>query len=315
MNRATLDSLNLIAGIDTVEITTDIQLKERIEGFATLTPLQACKKHGFLYKYKVNPDKVLDDAGNNIDKFKRVLAYVAECCKGATVLYMSRIDFRFDDYESEYIEGYKLNKLLLSLLAMYYGAKNRYTSADLLTSEELTARFEFNSATTHLSAEYYNKAKQEPAGNVKTRLELRSRQLEIPFCDGCDYESFILAEWLELLNAVITKENFDKVIKYCTESIVQRYEEKKGEFGNLTEFISCYRDSIFTSRQLTNLFGMLGNAETAKQNSYKYRNGSKNDSSRKLPCFSLADLKLYQQKLEQAALDFIRTQSEPTKVA
>ena len=78
MNVNEFNSLDIICGIDTIEIATDVQLIDRVQGITTKTPLQACSSHGFLYKYKVNPDKVINGAGNNIDKFKQVLQYIAE---------------------------------------------------------------------------------------------------------------------------------------------------------------------------------------------------------------------------------------------
>ena len=205
---------------------------------------------------------------------------------------------------------YKLNRLLLSLLAVHHGAKSRYASSDLLTAEKLTVRFDHDSPDLHISGEYYNKKRQEPKGETKTRLELRSRQIEIPFLNGCDYESFILAEWLERLNEVITADNFNIVIQTCTESLIELYEQEQAEFSNVTEFLACYRDNIYTSRQLTQLYSILNNPATAKQMCSHYRNGSKKTKGRKLICFSVSNLKEYVHKLEQAAYNFFDTQSE-----
>lgn len=310
MNRSQLNELNQICGIDTIEFATDVQLTERVQGVTTKTPLQACSSHGFLFKYKANPDKIIEGGGNSIDKFKQVLQYIAEHCKGATELFISRIDYRFDDMSNDYYRFYKLNRLLLSLIATYYGAKNRYASSDLLTAEKLTVRFDHDSTDLHISGEYYNKARQEPSGEVKTRLELRSRQLYIPFLDGCDYESFMLAEWLERLQEVINKDNFNAVIQNCSESLIDLYEKEQAEFGNVTEFLTCYRDNIYTSKQLTQLYSILNNAETAKQCAYKYRHGDSKTKGRKLPCFSVTDLQLYADKLTAAAYKFFESQTE-----
>lgn len=304
--------MQLVCGIDTFEIATDIKLEYQINGITTKTPLQACSSHGFLYKYKVNPDKMIEGAGNSIDKFKQVLNCIREYFSGATELFISRIDYRFDDYSNDYYRFYKLNRLLNSMIVTYYGAKNRYTSNDLLTAEKLTVRFDCDTKDLHISGEFYNKARQEPSGEVKTRYEVRSRQLYIPFLDGCDYESFLLAEWLERLTEVITKDNFNTVIRDCTESLIELYSKEKSEFGNVTEFIACYRDSVYTSRQLTQLYSILNNAETAKQCAYKYRHGDKKCKGRKLPCFSVVDLQLYLDKLTAAAYKFFESQTEST---
>lgn len=303
MNKQALDSLQLSAGIDTIEIATDVQLTNKVQGVTTKTPLQACSSHGFLYKYKVNPDKVIQGAGNNIDRFKGVLQYISEQCKGATVLYISRIDYRFDDLSNDYSRFYKLNRLLLSLLTVNHNAKNRYASSDLLTAEKLTVRFDHDSTDLHISGEYYNKARQEPSGEVKTRLELRSRQLYIPFLDGCDYESFLLADWLERITEAITADNFNAVVQSCSESLIELYGTEKAEFGNVTEFLACYRDNIYTSSQLANLYSTIGKTENARQCAYKYR------KSRQIYFFSLADLQLYFGVLRKAAYSFFATQS------
>ena len=77
-----------------------------------------------------------------------------------------------------------------------------------------------------------------------------------------------------------------------------------------TWLTACYRDSVYTSRQLTQLYSILNNAATAKQCAYKYRNGDKHNNGRKLPCFSLADLQLYVDKLTAAAYKFFDSQTE-----
>lgn len=297
--------MNLICGIDTIEITSDIKCERKVDGITTKTPLQACNSHGFLYKYKVNPDKLIEGAGNSLPLFKQVLDLIRTHFEGAKVLYVSRIDYRFDDLSNNYNRFYKINRLLLSLCVTYYGAKNRYASSDLLTAEKLTVRFDHDTTDLHISGEYYNKQRQEPSGEVKTRLELRSRQLYIPFIDGCDYESFVLAEWIDRLETVITQDNFNALIRDCTDNIIELYDIEHEEFGNLTEFLACYRDNIYTSRQLTQLYSILGNAGTAKQAAYNYRYGKKH---RRLPCFGTTDLKMYLQILKEAAIKFICAQ-------
>lgn len=310
MNRQEFNFLQIICGIDTFEITTDKPLLESVIGITSKGHLQPCQSHGLQYKYKVNPDKIIDGAGGNIDLFKQVLEYVKAHFVGAKELFISRIDYRFDDKSNDYNRFYKLNRLLLSMIAVYYNSQNNWTSNDLLTAEKLTVRFDCDHNDLHISGEYYNKAKQEPKGDIKTRLELRSRQLCIPFMDGCDYESFILAEWLERINEVLTADTFNTVIQICSEGIIDGYEEAKAECGNLTEYLVCNRDNIYTSRQLTNLYSILGKGDTARQAAYKYRHGDKKTQGRKLPCFSLVDLQIYREKLEQAAYKFFETQSE-----
>ncbi len=310
MNRFALNDLWLIAGIDTFEIAVDIPKPYDVKGITAKTPLESCKAHPYLFKFKVNPDKMIEGAGNDITKFKVVLEQLKVIFKGAKWLYISRIDYRFDDMSNDYNRFYKLNRLLLSMIAVYCNSRNNYASNDLLTAEKLTVRFDCDHNDLHISGEYYNKTKQEPKGEVKTRLELRSRQLFIPFLDGCDYESFILAEWLERLNEVLTKDTFDSVIQVCTEGIIDGYEKSIAECGNLTEYLVCNRDNIYTTRQLTQLYSILGNAKTAKQAAYKYRHGNKKTKGRKLPCFSLADLQLYRDKLTAAAYKFFASQTD-----
>ncbi|MBO4534125.1 MAG: hypothetical protein J5726_10600 [Treponema sp.] len=316
MNRQTLASLQVCCGVDTFEVTTNKPLLVSIGGITSKGHLQPCNTHGLQFKYKVNPDKVIDGASGNIDKLKAVFEFVKKCFDGATELFISRIDYRFDDMSNDYNRFYKLNRLLLSMLAVCFNSSNNYSSSDLLTAEKLTVRFDCDHSDLHISGEYYNKERQEPSGEVKTRLELRSRQLYIPFLDGSDYESFLLAEWLERINEALTADTFNSVIQICTEGIIEGYKTNIEECGNLTEYFVSVRDNIYTTRQLSNLYGILGRADTARQSAYKYRHGDKKTKGRKLPCFSLADLILYRDKLEQAAFKFFETQSdELTKVA
>ena len=120
----------------------------------------------------------------------------------------------------------------------------------------------------------------------------------------------MLTEWLERLREVINKDNFNTVIQNSTESLIDLHDKEQAEFGNVTEFLTCYRDNIYTSRQLTQLYSILNNAETAKQCAYKYRHGDKKNKGRKLPCFSIVDLQLYLDKLTAAAYKFFESQTE-----
>lgn len=311
MNRQVLDSLQNDCGVDTFEITSNKPLLDSVIGITSKGHLQPCKSHGLQFKYKVNPDKIIDGASGNIDKLKQVFEVVKSAFigTGATELFISRIDYKFDDKSNDYNRFYKLNRLLLSMIAVYHNSQNNWTSNDLLTAEKLTVRFDCDHSDLHISGEYYNKAKQEPSGDVKTRLELRSRQICIPL-DGCDYESFILAEWLERLDDVLTVDNFNAVIQICTEGIIDGYEQNIDECGNLTEYFVTMRDNIYTTRQLTQLYSILGRSDTARQAAYKYRHGDKKTKGRKLPCFALKDLLIYREKLEQAAFRFFATQGQ-----
>ena len=300
-----LDNVSLICGCDTFEVTTTKERAEKIKGLTVLAPLPPCQAHSeMLYRYKVNPDTVISGAGNNLTDFKKVLQIVKDCFCGADKLYISRFDFRFDDYINPYSRLYKLNRLLLSMLVTAYDVNNKYDSKDFMTDERLTVRFDHNDAATDtfIAAEYYNKARQEPSGEVKTRLELRTKQIQVPIDSICDYESFVLADWLQRINDIATADNLKATIARVSEGLIDNYYDTLAEHNNITEYFHSVRDSIYTTAQLTQLYGYLGKCSTAKSRAYNFRRKRQG-----IQFLDLASIEEYAELIQASAMRFLST--------
>ena len=299
-------NLKLVCGCDTFEVTSTKERAEKIKGITVLTPLEPCQSHNYwLYRYKVNPDKVYSGAGNDLERFRLVLDIVKDCFAGAEKLYISRFDFRFDDYVNPYERLHKLNRMLLSLLVTQYDVYNKFESCDFITNEKLTVRFEHSDAITNtfIAAEYYNKQRQEPSGKVKSRLELRTKQLELPLNmdELCDFESFVLADWLQRLRDVANVDTLKAMLARVSEGILDGYYMRAGTYNGNNEYFTKVQDSIYTTSQLTKLFGYVSSdPSTARDKSYYFRL-----KRPQIAFYGLADIQDYIAAIEQSALDWL----------
>lgn len=287
-------SLELIAGIDTLEIKSPSYVLQDFP-FITHDNTRRVTLDGDelpKYKYRFNPDNTLFDT-STFDGYKAALNYMFEL---SAVLYpvKTRIDYRFDLFTGSYADVFKLNKLLLLLIAERYEIKNRYQCIDMYTGELKTLCIK----NQYIEAEAYNKAIQEPKSGVICRLELRSKKLY----DDDREDSKELREldnWFIRLADATTAVNYNKLIDGINEHLMQRYSELKAKraIATAAEFVTKYADFIFSTRQLVNLFKLMG---------YKNPNSTATDYKRnhRIECFSLNDIRSYARTIRNSAARF-----------
>jgi hypothetical protein len=246
-----LSSLQLAAGVDTFEITANIDLTEDFTGIKHLRPLNKCKSHGRQWKYKVTCDKIIEHGGYNIGDFIKIIDYVKVIFKDATELFISRFDIRFDNYAAgSYMEYYKITGALLLLLAYRHNFKNRYQSFDPVGYVLKTIRIDNNDDK---QAEYYNKYLQKPELGIYARLELRSKQLNIDLFQPLDgFADSCAAEWFDMMIAAATKENFNGLKSQINQCICDNYIE--GYNASVAEFIACNGLVVYDKKQAAQIF-------------------------------------------------------------
>lgn len=288
--------IEYIAGIDTIEITSTTFTEQELDFFTHDTsrlvqrdPLAEPK-----YKYRANPDKTLYDT-STIEGYNIAISHIMEVSKLQNAV-KTRIDFRFDEYTTQYEDLYKINKLLLLLVAEKYNIRNTFQSIDLASAKLKTLRIQGK----YLEMECYNKQEEEPDSLIKCRLELRAKALYDDE-DEQNKELRELAKWLERLEQVTDKRQgtFTALINRLNDNLIERYKEHtdRRQISTTNEFITKYADFIFSTPQLVDLYRRL-NYKNPKAAASKYK------SSHKIEFYSLRELKDYVKQIRKAAERF-----------
>lgn len=292
MNKSNYN-ISLISGIDTLEVSSETYVTKEFT-FITHDSTRRITKDDDTprYKYRFNPDNTLLDT-STFGGYQEALQYMLQASKLVNPV-KTRIDFRFDLYSGAYTDVFKLNKLLLLLIAEYCDIKNRYQCIDMLTAEEKTLCIK----DQRFEAEAYNKAIQEPKSGIACRLELRSKKLYDESAEETK-ELKALNDWFLKLANCATAVNLDKLIKDLNDNLMERYKEEQARksFANAAEFVTKYADFIFTTRQLVDLYNRLGYQNPNSQ-ATKYK------KSHKLECFSLNDIRKYTMIIRASAEKF-----------
>ncbi len=298
MNRQKIDYTNIYAGIDTLEVRSENESPLTSEQVSYMgKTIRKDTGTGNTY-YKLNPDKANDNLQiyhyGTYNKVCDNMIYQMELINPVK----TRIDFRFDSFDDDtYVKLLKLNKVIILLLSQQYKMDNRYVSYDPLSLEDLTIRVQ----NDKLEAENYNKALQEPDGDVKSRLELRSKKL-YNNDDEDNKEIIELNKWLDRLDKAVTKENYLKLQDLINISLLDKYNDEKDTKGfKLSAFLYKYNDSIFASRQMIDFFKAIGSTNPQQQaKNYKTRN--------KIEYFAFNDLQFYVDKIKQAGTAFLQSE-------
>lgn len=298
-----LKQLQVKAGCDTIQVTSDLDAKlPKGNAIKRKGGLSETQDHPKLYHYQITCDKFRKDAGYNINDFAGILNYIKRIFKeqGANILYISRIDIRFDNLELHtYDKYYKLNAALLCLVAHKHNFENRYASIDPFTGEKKTIRVQRKAKD--YAAEYYNKYIQKHK-EVYARLELRSLKTEINLLQASkDFTKEIINEWFEMLMAAATPENFKEMKKRINAGYAEHYID--GQFISAAEYAACSCNSIFDARQAGGFFKSLGLG--TKENAYNFFKGRPQQEKIKLD-----DIKAYIEILQEAATEFLKPQQQ-----
>lgn len=243
-------------------------------------------KNGTIVTSKINPNKFDGDVFSFSD-FKNVFNEILHE-NGIYEYRITRADLRLDNYNSKhYLSFAKLNKYIISALALSYSVKNRYKTVELLSENQISIAIK----NDYFQVENYDRAaKSEITGNTteqaQARLEERStsrqwRKLNegINFSES-DRNFQLLKEeftigWEKRWKKA--RENLKLVQDTYNHELVKKYYENKNaypvQFRTLTDFLIHYQGSIFTKMQMVELLKRLGikNAENrAKYHKNKY---------------------------------------------
>ena len=234
---------------------------------------------------KINPNK-LDSDLFAFSEFQNTMQAILDA-SGISSYRFTRTDLRLDNYDEQHYKAFaKLNKYLISAMALTYRTRNNYKALDLFTENQISVAIK----NDYFQLENYDrKHKNKITGNkaepAKARLEERTtaRQWRQIYNDEYANQKInmnllaheFLTRWAERWKKA--RMNLDKVQDAYNDALVKKYHaglnKKPVQFRSLTDFLIQNQDCIFTSKQMIDLLARLGvknPKERAKYHKKKY---------------------------------------------
>ena len=296
MNQKKLEDYNLTGSIHTLAIKSPGIVEDIQEEVSNCIIASSQTKNGTTTTSIINVNKLMGDVFR-YSEFETVFNTILAGA-GIDEYNIVRADMRFDSYDKEHYRQYaKLNRYLISLLAVTYKVKNAYRTTNLFSQKQLSVAIK----NKYFEIENYDKeAESEGAGAAKSRLEERSKRwtdkdLKKEFTDG----------WFRRWDKAL--ENIDAVHKAYNDALEQLYKEDKNayptRFRSLTDFLIQYQDCIFCKAQMIDLlsrFEEVGadKAKTRAEN-HKKRYG--------IEYFSKKDIQRAIQEVKRATNEFFNS--------
>lgn len=197
-----------------------------------------------------------------------------------------RADFRLDNYESSHYQEFaKLNKYLISAMALTYQVKNCYKTDGLFSHKQLSVAIKndyfqlenYDRAAKSKNTENHNEPAQARLEERTMAREFRKNYGDASGASGMEIlQQEFTEKWFERWDKAL--DNLDAVGLRYNDELERLYQEGKDafpvRFRTLTDFLIMYQDSIFSQKQLINLlerFPEVGNPkERAKSHKKRY---------------------------------------------
>lgn len=247
MNRQKLESYNLTGSIHTLAVKSPGIVEDIEEEVSKCIIASSQTKQGKTTTSIININKLIGDVFS-YSEFKTVFGTILAGA-GIDEYNIVRADMRFDSYDKEHYRQYaKLNRYLISALAVTYKVKNRYRSTDLFTQQQLSVAIK----NKYFECENYDKAAESEGTDVaESRLEERSKS----WTDKDLKAEFTTKGWFKRWDKAIS--NLELVHKTYNDALEHLYKSDKNayptRFRSLTDFLIQYQDCIFCKAQMINL--------------------------------------------------------------
>lgn len=261
MNRKKRDNYKLTGSIHTILLKTPIitEIDQDVAACFTLIT----NRDDFAY-CRINPNKLVGDLFS-YGQFQTAMDTILAGA-GIDSYELKRFDMRFDSYDPEHYKEYaKLNRYLISAIAVTYSVKNAYHTEGLFSQEQLSIAIK----NKRFECENYDKAAESGGKDLAaSRLELRSKCLS-----GNDIEKEF-QKWHGRLDKSL--QNLDNVQQRYNDELEKIYREQQDsfpvKFRSLTDFLIQYQNCIFCKEQMIGLlsrFDEVNNAEIKAANHKK----------------------------------------------
>lgn len=287
MNKQKLDDYNLTGSIHTLSIKSpgiveDIQK----EVSNCITSSNQKNRNGSVSTSIINPNKLVGDIFT-YSEFETVFNTILAGA-GIRDYNIIRADMRFDNYEPEHYRQYaKLNRYLISMLAVTYKTKNNYKTNDLFSQRQLSVAIK----NDYFEIENYDReAKSKITENHQEPAKARLEERTVSRCWRNIYSKHntddTLDDWnMQLLKTEFTDgwfqrwdkaiQNIDKVHKKYNDELEKIYKEDKNSyptrFRSLTDFLIQYQDCIFCKAQMIDLLSRFEEVKNPKQRAENHK--------------------------------------------
>lgn len=247
----------------------------------------------------VNPNKLFGD----LYSFDECCTAVQTILAGAGIddYQVIRADMRFDSPDLDhYREFQKLNRYLISALAVAYKVKNAYCSVNLFSQKQLSVAVK----NKYFEIENYDKAAESHGKDpAASRLEIRSKCF-----NDQDLRKEFLERWPKRLDKAI--KHLEEVQGAYNDALEDLYREGLGadevRFRSMTDFLLQYQDCIFCKRQLIEF---LSRFPDQIKNPVSYAENFK--KRYKIEYFSESDVRYAVQEITRAAGEFFGAEERP----
>ncbi|NCB96104.1 MAG: hypothetical protein EOM35_06565 [Negativicutes bacterium] len=265
MNKQKLENYNLTGSIHTLAVRSPGIIEDIQEEVSPCIIASSQTKNGTTTTSIINVNKLMGDVFA-YSEFETVFDTILAGA-GIGEYNIVRADMRFDSYDKEHYRQYaKLNRYLISALAVTYKVKNAYRSTNLFTQKQLSIAIK----NKYFECENYDKeAESEGADAAASRLEERSKSW-----NDKDLKREFTEHWFDRWDKAI--ENLATVQKTYNDALEQLYKSDRHaypcRFRSLTDFLIQYQDCIFCKAQMVDLlsrFEEVKNPVTRAENHKK----------------------------------------------
>lgn len=296
MNQKKLNNYKLTASIHTLSIKSNgiIQATNNTDYIKTFTKFN----DNPVSKSKINVNKLMGDVFTYQDflqKFQEILD-ISEIKE----YLITRADFRLDSYDKKHYEEYtKLNKYLISMLAVAYTVENVYRTENLFSQKQLSIAIKNRYfETENYDREAKNKITKNYNEPAKSRLEERS--IRSKEWDNNDLKQEFMQHWFSRWEKAV--KNKCLVHKRYNDELEKIYKENKNafpcQFRSLTDFLIQYQNCIFCKEQMIDLLSRFEEVKNPKQRAknHKTRYG--------MEYFSNKDIQVAIHEIKRATKEF-----------
>lgn len=250
MNQKKLDDYCLTGSIHTLAVKSPGMVEDIDESVKNC--IESCTKTqgGRTTTSKINPNKLTGDVftyGEFETIFETILVGA-----GIDEYEIVRADMRFDSYDPDHYKQYaKLNRYLVSAMAVTYNVRNRYRATDLFSQQQLSVAIK----NKYFELENYDKNEESQGTDpAMSRLEERSKHWQ-----DKDLRREFEEHWFKRWDKAI--KNLSLVQKTYNDHLEKLYLEGKNaypcKFRSLTDFLIQYQDCIFCKAQMIDLLSRL----------------------------------------------------------
>lgn len=259
-----MENLHLHGGIHTLSVLGSYTSAVNSNGIKTFGYRLDRETGEFVSSYKINPNSFAfcnDQYLNSFKEFKATMEEIKTSCLKSDYK-ITRVDFRIDNYSDEYAKFFKINKIVILLLARKLNINNQWQSYEPIKLYNKTIRVQ----NKFFEMEYYDRYdKTKKNGLTKARLELRNKALNCQIKDI----PLLINQWRDLLKSIISE--YASLQDIYNEELIKLWEYEKtfNKKISIIDFVKSNRDNICTTTQLQKLLLVMG-AKNPTKLSYKY---------------------------------------------